>query len=1034
MPISKFRFVSPGVKVAEIDNSQLPAVPGDIGPVIIGRASRGPGLRAVKIDSMSDFVEVFGMPIPGNAGQDAWRDGPDSTATAYGTYAAQAYLRNSSPITYVRLLGRANDNAGSTAAAGAAGWQVGEAPSTQGAGGAYGLFLIPSGGVRKTSDGLAATLTDDLTGTLSAIFYCHTGTVELAGKTFAGNEFSGNMIPIRTDGNGNLKAQIIGAGCTTGSVGNRELGDGNNDASTGVIKDTVLFNFNRTSKNFIRRAFNTNPTLTDGNINTSATRKTYFLGESFENMKDKYIDTDTYYGFIAPLSSGSSDAIIQNQQLRSVSNARSGWTFSQNLGATGSYQKNEMQKLFRFVTHNAGAWESQNLKVSIADISPPSNQFEEYGTFTVQVRLAKDTDESPTIIEQFTLCDLNPNSLNYIARKIGDQKAVWDDTERRYRYEGDYPANSKYIRVEMNEDVNRGKTNGAFLPFGFYGPVRWRGFTLFSGAVPQTQSTNVMGTDHATVTFSRNNFIEWGYDAFRAPADMTAFNASSVSQTVFSDGYMFTSSIYFPSVNIRNSSSEGNLNSNQDAYFGAATGRPDDFGRFDESYVDLVRAFPSAITAQDGGDVDWVPSGKAAQYANNNAGGLEYSFLFTLDELCLTGSGNSHGSGTIAVWMSGTHQGLGGSDSTIGFSGSSITATGSSGYKTVLDNGFNKFTMPLIGGTDGLNIQEAEPFNNTRALATGKTELTSYALNSVKMAVDVVSDPEDIEMNMISMPGLTGDSNGAAAQDHLIATCEKRADAFAIIDLAGDYTPTAETKNDQTETDRKGDIDNTISYLESRALNTSYAAAYYPWVQIRDQQSGRQLWVPPSVAALGTLSSAQQKSEVWFAPAGFTRGGLTEGAAGVPVTAVKQRLRSKDRDDLYAANINPIASFPAEGIVIFGQKTLQVTRSALDRINVRRLMIHIKRQISFIASRLLFEQNVQATWDRFTGQVTPFLDSIVARQGLMDYRVILDETTTTPDLIDRNILYAKIYLKPARAIEFIAIDFIITRTGASFED
>ena len=1038
MPISKFRFVSPGVKIAEIDNSQLPAVPSEVGPVIIGRASRGPGLRAVKVDSMSEFVEIFGMPVAGNSGQDPWRDGPDSLSPAYGTYAAQAYLRSSSPITYVRLLGKAHSNAGSTQAAGAAGWQIGSAPSTQGAGGAYGLFLIPSGVVKNTAVAAATASWADsgstaMTGALAAIFYCYTGSVELAGKTFAGNLFSGSVTPIRTDSNGNLKANIIGAGATTGAVGPTL----NNDSNTGVIKETVLFNFNRTSKNFIRRAFNTNPTLTDGNINTSATRKTYVLGESFENMKDKYIDTDTYYGFIAPLSSGSSDAVIQNQQLRSVSNAQTGWTIAQSLGATGSYQATEQQKLFRFITHNAGAWEAQNLKISIADIKGPTNQFEEYGTFTVQVRLARDTDEAPSIVEQFTLCDLNPNSMNYLPRKIGDQRVVWDDTERRYRYEGNYPANSKYIRVDMNSQVDDGQTNAAFLPFGFYGPVRWRGMSLFSGAAPLTQSTNETGGDHSSVTLNRNVFIEYGYDVFRNPIYMGNEMASGIPQALYSDSMWFTASIYFPSVNVRDSSSQGNLNSPQDAYFGAATGRPDDFGRFDESYVDLVRAFPSAISSQDGVSSDvTAPTGKKGQKANSNAGGgLEYSFLFTLDDLCLTGSGKNHGSGTIAVWLSGSYQGSNVDGGTTKFStGSSMTATGSNGYKTILDNGFNKFTMPLIGGFDGLNIQEKEPFNNTRALSTGKTELTSYAMNSIKMAVDVVSDPEEIEMNMISMPGITGDSNGATAQDHMISTCEKRADTFAIVDLSGDYTPTSEVDNSNTETDRKGDIDTTVTRLENRALNTSYAAAYYPWVQIRDQQSGRTIWVPPSVAALGTLSSAQQKSEVWFAPAGFTRGGLTEGAAGLPVLAVKQRLRSKDRDDLYAANINPIASFPAEGIVIFGQKTLQVTRSALDRINVRRLMIHVKRQISFIASRLLFEQNVQATWDRFTGQVAPFLDSIVARQGLMDYRVVLDETTTTPDLIDRNIMYAKIYLKPARAIEFIAIDFIITRTGASFED
>ena len=145
-------------------------------------------------------------------------------------------------------------------------------------------------------------------------------------------------------------------------------------------------------------------------------------------------------------------------------------------------------------------------------------------------------------------------------------------------------------------------------------------------------------------------------------------------------------------------------------------------------------------------------------------------------------------------------------------------------------------------------------------------------------------------------------------------------------------------------------------------------------------------------------------------------------------------MTSKDRDKLYEANINPIATFPAEGIVVFGQKTLQITPSALDRVNVRRLLIYVKRQVSYMASRLLFDQNVQVTWDRFTNQVIPFLSSVKQRLGLEDFKVILDKTTTTPDLIDRNIMYAKIFLKPARAIEFIALDFVITDSGASFED
>jgi phage tail sheath protein FI len=222
--------------------------------------------------------------------------------------------------------------------------------------------------------------------------------------------------------------------------------------------------------------------------------------------------------------------------------------------------------------------------------------------------------------------------------------------------------------------------------------------------------------------------------------------------------------------------------------------------------------------------------------------------------------------------------------------------------------------------------------------------------------------------------------------------------------------------------------------MERRSINSSYGAAYYPWVQIRDDIGGGTLYVPPSVPAIGAMAFSDKQKAVWFAPAGFNRGGLSSGAGGFPVVNVRSKLSSRERDDLYEASINPIASFPSEGIVIFGQKTLQTTPSALDRINVRRLMIFVKKEISNIAANLLFEQNVPETWDRFVSQVEPFLSSVRTGFGLSDFRVVLDETTTTPELVDRNIMYAKIFLKPTRAVEFIAIDFNITNTGASFDD
>jgi len=365
--------------------------------------------------------------------------------------------------------------------------------------------------------------------------------------------------------------------------------------------------------------------------------------------------------------------------------------------------------------------------------------------------------------------------------------------------------------------------------------------------------------------------------------------------------------------------------------------------------------------------------------------------------------------------------------------GFSLTATGSSpSYKAVLDAEFDQFTMPMFGGFDGVDIEQRDPFNDY-TLGVSEDEITNYAFNSVKMAIDSCADPEVVEYNLMSVPGTT--TNGIT--NHVLNVCRNRADSLAVIDIEGNYTPredrTAYVPND-SDSSIRGSVSTAVTTLNDRVINNSYGVTYYPWLRYVDQNSGLDLWGPPSIAAIGTYSSAQANSELWFAPAGFTRGGLSEGAAGLPVIGVKERLTSKDRDNLYEANINPIASFPAEGIVIFGQKTLQKTRSALDRVNVRRLMIYVKKEISRMAATLLFDQNVQMTWDRFTGQVVPFLNNVKLKLGLTDFKVMLDETTTTPDLIDRNIMYAKIYLKPARSIEFIAIDFVITNSGAAFED
>ena len=269
----------------------------------------------------------------------------------------------------------------------------------------------------------------------------------------------------------------------------------------------------------------------------------------------------------------------------------------------------------------------------------------------------------------------------------------------------------------------------------------------------------------------------------------------------------------------------------------------------------------------------------------------------------------------------------------------------------------------------------------------------------------------------------------------MIDTCAERADAMAIIDLPDVYVPPHERYySDRVSRTTQTDPTTSANNLKNRRIDSSYGATFYPWVQTVDRNTGQNVWIPPTVAMMGVFGSSEAASEIWFAPAGFNRGGLSDGAAGIPIVNVSQRLTSGDRDTLYEARINPIASFPSEGIVVFGQKTLQERRSALDRINVRRLVIFLKKQISIESSRVLFEQNVQATWNNFRARIRPILANAKARFGITEFKLILDNSTTTPDLIDQNILYAKIMVKPARAIEFIAIDFVIASSGASFND
>jgi len=1001
MSVKSFKFVSPGVFINEIDNSFVPQSAQATGPVVIGRASRGIAMTPIQVQSYSDFVTMFGDTVPGNGGGDVFRNG-NRQSPMYGTYAAKAFLRaNVAPLTYVRVLGQENYTTdGDT---GDAGWKnPNNANITFGSnGGAYGMFIFHSGSDTNCSEG-----------NLAAIWYIDSGQLALSGNVRGGlAETKKPGVDVRA-----------GGGNTTGAVG-AVIGRGTDGLWTMIVsgasnaEEKIKFNFDESSENYIRKKFNTNPQL--GNSNASdfypaTSEKSYWLGETFEAFLRDGTDPISGHGDGKSLLTGSQAVLlpIQNtaglgphQRKQESREAVAGWFIGQDLGAAASYVPFNQQKLFRLIGRGHGEWLSKNVKVSIEKIRMPTSNTTKYGTFSLVLRDIHDTDNNVVVLERYDNLSLDPTSVNFIARRIGDKYVQWDSTEKRLKEYGEYDNQSNIIYVDMNADVEAGATDASLLPVGYFGPPK---FTDIIACVSGAYELAV-GVGGKVTT----SFITGGLGMSPPRAGVPAITAAGMRMAVtpfLSGGTLplregsdthrelgnLTGSLRFPKVRLRNSASDGGLSDPTRAYFGFQTTQQSASSTPQRGISDahglLYTDFPD----------DPVTTGWQA-----TSGVDAWSYVFSLDDIVSGSNGYFYSSGSRAIETSVTTASL----------------------NDLLEPGYNRYTAPFWGGHDGFDITKPDPLYNA-GMSENSTDVNSYIYHTLKRAIDTVADPEAVDMNMLAVPGLTL----SKLTDHVVNTCEDRADALALIDLPDVYIPPHEAYK-STKADRLGTTPlQAAKALRDRDIDSSYGATFYPWVQTRDEGTGQLVWLPPTTAVMGVLASSQATSELWFAPAGFNRGGLTDGAAGISVTGITERLTSKDRDNLYESNINPIASFPSTGIVLFGQKTLQERQSALDRINVRRLVIYLKKQISILSTQVLFEQNVQSTWNRFTSLVEPFLANVKTRFGITDYKLILDDSTTTPDLVDQNIMYAKIMIKPARAIEYIAIDFVVASTGASFDD
>ena len=328
---------------------------------------------------------------------------------------------------------------------------------------------------------------------------------------------------------------------------------------------------------------------------------------------------------------------------------------------------------------------------------------------------------------------------------------------------------------------------------------------------------------------------------------------------------------------------------------------------------------------------------------------------------------------------------------------SSLPALGSGSLEGAFENAAGNVYGGGANGNTALKM-----FENIDVSSIQGLEASNYV-----DALALLQNEDEYDYEILILPGVTV-QNGAAAVASAISTVTNRGDAIAVVD----------TRN----------YGSTLNQVITGAgtQDSSYAATYWPWVQVLSNETGKLVWAPASTVIPGVYATNDRIGAEWFAPAGFNRGGVGG------VIQAERKLSPADRDKLYLGKVNPIATFPGQGPVIFGQKTLQTKATALDRVNVRRLLIELKRTIGNVAEGLLFEQNTAATRNRFLNQVNPYLESIQQRQGLYSYRVVMDETNNTADVIDRNQMVGQVFIQPTRTAEYIILDFNVTPTGVSF--
>ena len=685
--------------------------------------------------------------------------------------------------------------------------------------------------------------------------------------------------------------------------------------------------------------------------------------------------------------------------------------------------------LFHFESVSDGEIANSSYKISIQNLVASIDKMNPYGTFDVVVRKFDDSDILQQIVEYYPALSLNPDAENYVARKIGDKKVSYNfdtdtESEKRLLISGKFSNRSKLIRVIMNDKVEGKQIPASALPFGFRG-------------LPVLKTVDSLSDNANTLIFDGQKFEgESRLYAFLQPA--AANHMKSL----------------IPPVPFRFKVTRGNMTANV-----TSIGNPGPNERVDSrlhwgvmiesvtsgsvlnpnngtSENKIVRNLSKFVGIE---KKDTLVTGSAADVLNANK--------FTLARVALENTSTLDVTGSADVLMRGAayvRNGIpDGSDYRVTFgSATRVTLATLINSSPIVFNRFTsyaKFTNIFYGGFDGINIldRDNKKMNDKSSSievdgkAMGATEagLTSNAagvgvnnniINSYRIATDILTDEFSSRANIVAIPGI----RDPLVQDYLAERVRFNSLMVHIRDIAS-YDDNGTRLWDDSYT--KPSVRQTSETFAALNIDNNYTAVYYPDVYIEVAGSPRRIKVPASVAILGAIAYNDRVAYPWFAPAGFNRGALDF------VKNVTVRLNAADRDTLYDARINPIASFPSGGFVIFGQKTLQLSKSSLDRLNVRRLMVEVKRTVADEANKLLFEQNTSTTRQRFVNAVMPKLGVIQAQAGVESFQVVMDSSNNSQADVDANRVNGRIIVVPTKTIEFIAIDFVITNAGVSFQ-